>query len=76
VSTAQMHPNDPGLAHQPLHPLVVDRDAAGTQLHGDPRGPVAPAGVAVDDADALGELRVLGGRGGPPLVGSKPGMEP
>ena len=46
---------DPGLAHQPLHPLSRDLDlVAEPQLGVDAPGIVDAAGAAVDLADALG----------------------
>jgi hypothetical protein len=63
----QVDPDDLVLAHQPLHPLVVDHHALGVQLGGDPWGPVGAGGVGVDLPDLLHQPIVLGGPGGPPV---------
>jgi hypothetical protein len=67
MPAAQVDPDDLALAHQPLHPLVVDDHALGAQLGGDPRRPVGAGGVAVDLADLVHRPIVLDAPGGPPV---------
>jgi hypothetical protein len=64
---AQVDPDDLVLAHQPLHPLVLDDHALGVQLGGDPRRPVGAGGVAVELPDLLHQPIVLDAVGGPPV---------
>lgn len=62
---AQMHPDDPVLAHNPLDSFVVHLDPGIAQLGRDARGPVGIVGVGVDDADLLGQLMIGAGAFGP-----------
>ena len=53
-------PTAPGQAlsgHKALHPLVIDDDAVAGQLGGDPRLPVAAAGLLVNEADLLDQAQ-------------------